>query len=68
MNLCGNCKHYNYCYDDSDNHCNVTGEFKDEYDTCDNWESDNEPPGEEQRENAGDIEAHRIMVEGKEIE
>ena len=67
--ICGTCKHYCYCYDDDDNYCRITGEFHDEYNTCDGWTDPDEPDltEEEQRANAGCDEAHRIMVEGREI-
>ena len=70
---CGTCKHYCYCYDDADNHCGITGEFCDEQDTChlspDGWTNPDEveQTEDEQRANAGCDEAHRIMVEGREI-
>jgi hypothetical protein len=44
------------------------GEFEIyEEDTCEYWEDENEPTIDEQKENAGDIEAHRIMVEGRDL-
>ena len=62
--ICGNCKYY----DPDEYYCMTSGEhYKDEQDTCENWEDDNEPTEEEQRINAGDNEAHRIMEEGREI-
>jgi len=64
--ICGTCKYYDCdeCY------CMVTGEFEMyEQDTCDNWTDPEEVEltDDEKQENAGDIEAHRIMVEGREI-
>jgi len=65
--VCGTCKFYNsdLCY------CEVTGEFDlYEQDTCDGWTDDNEVEltDEEKRDIKGDRKAHRIMVEGGEIE
>jgi len=65
--ICGTCKYYNsdLCY------CEVTGEFDlYEEDTCDGWADDNEGGLTDEEKDAikGDIEAHRIMVEGREIE
>ena len=62
---CGNCKNWDsdmlYCplYPDEETF---------EEDTCDDgWEDDNEGglTEKEEKEIAGDIEAHRIMVEGE---
>jgi len=65
--ICGTCKYYNgdLCY------CEARGEFDlYEKDTCDGWTDDNEGglTDEEKAEIVGDREAHRIMVEGREIE
>ena len=64
--ICGTCKYYDsdLCY------CEATGNHEMyEDDTCDGWTDPDEPePTEdEQRANAGCDEAHRIMVEGREI-
>ena len=64
--ICGTCKYYNsdLCY------CEVTGEFDlYEQDTCDDWTDDDEVELTEEEKDAieGDIEAHRRMVEGREI-
>ena len=66
--ICGTCKHYGLHYD-NDYHCNVTGKIKDEQDTCDGWTDNNEVELTDKEKDAieGDIEAHRIMVEGREI-
>jgi len=60
--ICGNCKRY----DSDNNYCPLHGEVYEE-DTCDDWKGDNEFTEEEQQEILEDIEAHRIMVEGEEI-
>lgn len=61
--ICGNCKYY----DPDECYCQATCEFEMyEENSCDNWtdpEVPDEPTDEEKKENAGDIEAHRIMVE-----
>ncbi|MDP2364407.1 MAG: hypothetical protein Q8M94_11650 [Ignavibacteria bacterium] len=61
--ICGNCKYY-----DSDIcECSLHPEYEDmfEEDTCDDWTDDNEVEltEEEKQDIAGDIEAHRRMVE-----
>ena len=63
---CRNCKYWDCdeCY------CQARGEFE-LYgdDTCDDWTDPDEvePTEDEKRANAGCDEAHRIMVEGREI-
>jgi len=62
--ICGTCKHYEDCF-------NTSGgiDIISEDDTCEDWEEDkDELTEDEKRINAGDIEAHRIMVERREIE
>ena len=57
--VCGTCKHYVYCYDGNywtpeDNYCNVTGELKDEQNTCEYWTDLAEPDlTEEERYDGG---------------
>ena len=67
--ICGTCKHYGLYYD-FDYHCSLTGELKDDFDTCDDWTDDNEVELTDEEKDAieGDIECHRRMVEGREIE
>ena len=43
-------------------------DFEEKYEIYCNTEDEDEPTDEEKRMNAGDIEAHRRMVEGDEIE
>ena len=64
--VCGTCKYWDCdeCY------CMATGNHKMyEQDTCDGWTDPEEvePTIEEQLLNAGDDEANRIMIEGREI-
>ena len=64
---CGTCKYWDCdeCY------CMATGNHEMyEQDTCDGWTDPDEPEltEQEQAEIRGDREAHRIMVEGREIE
>ena len=61
--ICGNCKRY----DSDENYCPLYGEVYEE-NTCDDWEDEVELTKEEEDEIIGDREAHRIMVEGREIE
>ena len=59
---CGNCKHYNDCL-------NASGgidQIKDDH-TCEDWEEETWLTKEEEDEIIGDYEAHRIMVEGRDI-
>ena len=63
---CGTCK-YDYTKD-----CEVyknKGYWLNDYATCDGWTDPEvvEPTEDEKRANAGCDEAHRIMVEGREI-
>ena len=59
---CGTCKYYDYC--------RMSMKIRpSKYDTCDGWTDpvEVEPTEDEKRANAGCDEAHRIMVEGREI-
>ena len=63
---CGTCRYYDsdLCY------CEATGNHEMyEDDTCDGWTDPDEveQTEDEKRANAGCDEAHRIMVEGREI-
>jgi len=61
---CGNCKHYN----PDESYCMARGE--DEIypeDSCEGWEDESGLTKEEEDEIIGDYEAHRIMVEGRDI-
>ena len=64
--ICGNCKYW-----DSDlGYCELTGDFDlVELDTCDDWTDPDEVELTEDEKQGiiGDIRAHRIMVEGREI-
>ena len=53
--ICETCKHYEYC---SNNDPELWND-----DTCNDWED--KVDREAQRDDAGDREAHRIMVEGR---
>ena len=58
--ICENCKHY----DPDNDYCMASGEheiYSD--DTCDYWED--KVDREAQLDDAGDREAHRMMVEGR---
>ena len=63
---CGTCKHY----DSDECYCQARGEFEVySLDGCEEWEEDkDELTDDEKCTNAGCDEAHRIMVEGREIE
>jgi len=66
--ICGTCKYRNsdMC------ECEIHPEYgvMCEEDTCDDWADDNEVELTDEEKDAikGDIEAHRRMVEGREIE
>ena len=64
---CGTCKYWN-CDED---YCMASGNHEMyEQDTCEYWTDPDEPDltEDEKAEIAGDKEAHRIIVEGREIE
>ena len=68
---CGTCKYIGYCeYLTEEYTCKISGEEVSELDTCDDWTDPEEVEltDDEKQENAGDDEAHRTMVEGREIE
>ena len=70
--ICGNCKHFKvYGFFDVESYkCGISGEATTPNNTCDDWTDNNEvePTDEEKDAIEGDIECHRRMVEGREIE
>ena len=66
--ICGECRYRNSFLRE----CEIHPEYgvMCEEDTCDDWTDDNEVELTDEEKDAieGDIEAHRIMVEGREIE
>ena len=65
--ICGTCRWFDSGIHDCEIHLEYG--FRLEEDTCDDWTdpAEPEPTDEEKRANAGCDEAHRIMVEGREI-
>jgi len=70
---CGTCKYIQYFnyYDTEIVSCEISGEKTHEEDgACEDWVADSDEPvltEQEQADIRGDREAHRIMVEGREI-
>ena len=60
--ICGNCKHYDDCFNASGGIDQIK-----EDDTCEDYKEETWLTKEEEDEIIGDREAHRIMVEGREI-
>jgi len=63
---CVTCKHYNF----KEESCWLARDmfFNEDEHCCIYWEEEVELTDEEKTEIRGDMEAHRIMVEGREIE